>query len=162
MKAHVASFFPSRRAASCWRSSTCTCWAVTTSGCFVRGSTCTRWSSWRCSQKSNTSCGITCWDGVSKLSCKYLITCLNLNLVNAVIGLCRFSTRASGATFDSAPMLLQRQVSILDFQDITLLKSHVFYTVWWGDLIHVFIDVGSAQIQPCCTLSMVPSALRWW
>ncbi|KAF3857515.1 hypothetical protein F7725_009374 [Dissostichus mawsoni] len=37
--------------------------------------------------------------------------------INVLVAFCRFSTRADGDTFDSAPLLLQRQVSLLNYDD---------------------------------------------
>lgn len=53
-------FSPIRRAVKCPSLSICTCLAVITSGCCVRGSTCTRSSWWLCLLRSNTWCGIIC------------------------------------------------------------------------------------------------------
>lgn len=70
---------PSRQAVSCSCSSTCIYWAVTTSGCFARASTCTLWLLWQCLQKNSISCGIICWGGVSEDLCKYFIMRIRLS-----------------------------------------------------------------------------------
>lgn len=72
-KTHTAFFSPppSRQAVSCSCSSTCICWAATTSGCFAKASTCTLWLLWRCLQKNSISCGIIYWGGVSKELSEY-------------------------------------------------------------------------------------------
>ena len=54
-----------RWAVRCCISSTCTCWAATTSGCCVKASTCTRSSWWPCSPRSSICTGTTSWVGVS-------------------------------------------------------------------------------------------------
>lgn len=54
-----------RRAVKCRCSFIFTSLGATTSGCCVRGSICIRSSWWPCLLRSSTSCGTTCWAGVS-------------------------------------------------------------------------------------------------
>lgn len=54
-----------RRSVKCRCSFIFTSLGATTSGCCVRGSICTRSSWWPCLLRSSTSCGTTCWAGVS-------------------------------------------------------------------------------------------------
>lgn len=63
---YVCVIFLLRRAVKCPCSFICTCLPAITSGCCVRGFTCTLSSWWQCSQRSSTSCGIISWAGVSQ------------------------------------------------------------------------------------------------
>lgn len=164
-------FFPSRWAASFSSSSTTIYWAATTSGCSARGSTCTLSSLWLCLQKNNISYGIICWGGVSEGLCRPC-TFHNLSLkchkLKNLIWLWRFSTRASSDTFNSTPMLLQRQVSLLDRHVHTWLFLFIHSALkWWSDLrFHscwVSSDTSLLYIihGPICAALVVRTELLW-
>ena len=62
------------------------------------------------------------WGKYSTVLYKYSSKFKNSNVINGLI--CRFSSGASGDTFNSTPLLLQRQVSHHLDKDITV--NHVF------------------------------------